>query len=345
VQITNHDLQTIKTIARMAASVCQTIQEEMVHPAQKDGREPVTIADYASQALIGNALASNYPDDAVLSEERSEEFMLLLDDAQRALVQRYVTDAVGGYVFEEEICAWLDYGKQKTAERTWVIDPIDGTKGFLARRHYCVAIGLLVDFKPVLGVLASPGFYSHEDSPREDIGALISARQGGGAYIEPLFGGEPEPIHVSSQLEPASAVLLTSYESAHTDRAFLARIGKALGRGPDSPEHQLDSQDKHAMIAAGMGDIFIRLAPDNGYLEKMWDHCAGHVIVTEAGGRITDIYGRELDFSTGRRMTRNRGIVVTNRYLHDTVLEAIRKSAPPGWQDAAPSTESEPSDD
>lgn len=44
-------------------------------------------------------------------------------------------------------------------------------------------------------------------------------------------------------------------------------------------------------------------------------------------------------------MTRNRGIVVTNRYLHDTVLEAIRKSAPPGWQDAAPSTESEPSDD
>ena len=75
----------------------------------------MTIADYASQAVIGNALAENFPDDAVLSEERSEEFMLLLNDQQRALVQRFVTDALGGYVFEEQICAWLDFGKQKTA--------------------------------------------------------------------------------------------------------------------------------------------------------------------------------------------------------------------------------------
>jgi len=339
VRITEHDLQTIKTVARMAASLCQTIQTELVAPAEKDGREPVTIADYASQALIGNALAQNYPDDAVLSEERSEEFMLLLNDHQRALVQRFVTDAVGGYVFEEEICAWLDYGKQKTAARTWVIDPIDGTKGFLARRHYCVAIGLLVEHQPALGVLASPGFYSDAPDPPDDPGALIFARQGAGAFIEPLFGGEAAPIHVSSQLDPAAARLLTSYESEHTDRAFLERFNRALGRGPDAPECQLDSQDKHAMIAAGLGDIFLRLAPDTRYREKMWDHVAGHAIVTEAGGRITDIQGRALDFSTGRRMTRNRGVVVTNRYLHDAVLAAIRQSRPPRRRAAGPSSE------
>ncbi len=338
-RITNHDLETIKTIARMAASLCQAIQAELVDPAQKDGSEPVTIADYASQALIGNALAENYPDDAVLAEERSEEFMLLLNDRQRALVQRYVTDAVGGYVFEEQICAWLDYGKQKTAARTWVIDPIDGTKGFLGRRHYCVAIGLLVDERPVLGVLASPGFYSDDPNPPDDPGALIYARQGGGAYLEPLFGGPPQPIHVSSQLEPARAVLLTSYEAEHVDRSFLDRVRRALGRGPDSPERQIDSQDKHAMIAAGIGDIFVRLAPEPGYREKAWDHVAGHAIVEEAGGRITDILGRPLDFSTGRRLLNNRGVLVTNRYLHDAALAAIRisrssrrrdESQPPG---------------
>lgn len=340
-RVTNDDLLNIKTIARMAASLCVTIQEELVDPAQKDGREPVTIADYASQALIGNALASNYSDDAVLSEERSEEFMLLLNDQQRALVQRYVTDAVGGYVFEEQICAWLDYGKQKTARRTWVIDPIDGTKGFLARRHYCVAIGLLVDFQPVLGVLASPGFYSDDPDASEEPGALIYARHGAGAYIEPLFGGEPEPIHASAQLEPAYAVMLSSYESAHTDRAFLERMAHALGRAPDAPEYQLDSQDKHGMIAAGRGDIFVRLAPDEGYLEKIWDHVAGYAIVNEAGGRVTDVYGRELDFSTGRLMTRNRGVVVTNRYLHDTVIAAIRRSRPPRQRGSAGALENE----
>jgi len=341
VRVTNDDLLNIKTIARMAASLCQTIQEELVDPAQKDGREPVTIADYASQALIGNALASNYPDDAVLSEERSEEFMLLLSDEQRALVQRYVTDAVGGYVFEEEICAWLDYGKQKTAPRTWVIDPIDGTKGFLARRHYCVAIGLLIDFQPVLGVLASPGYYSDEPDAPDEPGALIYARQGAGAFLEPLYGGKPEPIQVSAQLEPARALMLSSFESAHTDRAFLGRMAQALGRGPDAPERQLDSQDKHAMIAAGQADFFVRLAPDEGYIEKMWDHVAGYAIVDEAGGRITDVYGRELDFSTGRLMTRNRGVVVTNRYLHDTVIAAIRRSRPPRQRGSAAINENE----
>ena len=152
----SQELETAKTIARMAASVCQNIQAELVGPATKDGREPVTIADYAAQALIGNGLAQHFPEDAVIAEERSEEFMLLLSDEQRGLVQRFVTDALGGYVFEDDVCAWLDYGKQQRAERTWVIDPIDGTKGFLGQRHYCVAIGLLLDGEPVMGVLASP---------------------------------------------------------------------------------------------------------------------------------------------------------------------------------------------
>jgi 3'(2'), 5'-bisphosphate nucleotidase len=161
VNLTN-ELETAKTIARVAAGICQNIQAELVDPSQKDGREPVTIADYASQAVIGNALAENFPDDGVLSEERSEEFMLLLNDNQRALVQQFVTDAVGGYVFEEQVCAWLDFGKQRDSERLWIVDPIDGTKGFLRGQHYCVAISLMIGGEPVLGVLASPGFYEEK---------------------------------------------------------------------------------------------------------------------------------------------------------------------------------------
>ncbi|MBN1965582.1 MAG: 3'(2'),5'-bisphosphate nucleotidase [Anaerolineae bacterium] len=310
----------------MAASLCQSIQAELVDPAQKDGREPVTVADYASQALIGHALAENFPDDAVIAEERSEEFMLLLSDHQRSLVQRFVTDALGGYVFEDDVCAWLDFGKQKQARRTWVIDPIDGTKGFLGQRHYCVAIGLLVDGEPALGVLASPAFYSDHADPPADPGILTYASRGGGAYMQPLYGGEAIPIHVSATRDPRQALLLTSFEKAHIDEGFIVRVMDALGREPDAPRRRVDSQDKHAMIAAGLGDMMLRLPPGPNYLEKPWDQAAGHAIVTEAGGRVTDLEGRPLDFKAGARLVNNRGVLITNGHLHEAVLEAIAES-------------------
>lgn len=322
----SQELETIKTIARMAASVCQTIQAELVDPSQKNGREPVTIADYASQAVIGNGLAENFPDDAVLSEERSEEFMLLFSDEQRLLVQQFVTDALGGYVFDEQVCAWLDFGKQKQAQRTWVIDPIDGTKGFLGKRHYCVAIGLLYDGEPVLGVLASPGFYSDEDYPPADMGVLTYAVRGEGAFMEPLNGGERVPIRVSANNDPRRATLLTSFESGHTDMSLIDQVSLALGRGANAPQRRLDSQDKHAMIACGMGDVYMRLVPEANFREKMWDHAAGYAVVTEAGGYVTDIHGQPLDFSTGTRMMKNRGVLMTNGYLHDALLAALASS-------------------
>jgi 3'(2'), 5'-bisphosphate nucleotidase len=319
-------LETIKTVARMAGSLCQEIQTELVNPAEKDGREPVTIADYASQALICHALSENFPDDAVISEERSEEFMLLLSDQQRSLVQRFVTDALGGYVFEDDICAWLDYGKQKTASRTWVIDPIDGTKGFLGNRHYCVAIGLLLDGDPLMGVLASPGFYSDVESPPADLGALTYALRGHGAYREGLYSGEPHAIHVSGEHDAQRAILLTSYEPTHLNLSFIDRVVRALGRDADSPERRLDSQDKHAMLAAGMGDIYLRLAAEPAWREKLWDHTAGYMVVTEAGGRVTDIHGEPLDFTTGPRFNANYGVLMTNGHLHDELLDAIALS-------------------
>jgi len=325
VDLTN-ELEIAKTIARMAASICQEIQVELVGAADKAGHEPVTIADYASQAIIGNALAENFPDDGVISEERSEEFMLLLDDAQRALVQRYVTDAIGGYVFEEQICAWLDFGKRSPAARQWIVDPIDGTKGFLAGEHYCVAIALLVEGEPRLGVLASPGFYAGMESPTGDRGALTYARWGAGAYSEALFGGLPAPIHVSSATNPQQAVLLSSRAAEHQDARLLAGVAAALRRPPDAPQRHLDSQDKHALIAAGLADIYLRLAPDPAYREKLWDHAAGTLIVQEAGGRVSDLRGQPLEWTAGPRMIHNTGVLVTNRLLHDTVLSAIAKT-------------------
>ncbi|MCB0191961.1 MAG: 3'(2'),5'-bisphosphate nucleotidase, partial [Anaerolineae bacterium] len=60
-----------------------------------------------------------------------------------------------------------------------------------------------------------------------------------------------------------------------------------------------------------------------GYREKIWDHAAGSLIIEEAGGRVTDMYGKPLDFSSDYKMNDNRGVIVSNGDLHDAVLEAL----------------------
>jgi len=80
-------------------------------------------------------------------------------------------------------------------------------------------------------------------------------------------------------------------------------------------------------VARGEAALYLRLPspqqPD--YRERIWDHAAGALIVEEAGGRATDALGRPLDFAQGRRLSRNRGVIVSNGHLHTAVLEAIQR--------------------
>jgi len=260
----SHELETAKTIARMAASVCQMIQAELVDPAQKGGREPVTIADYASQAVIGNALAENFPDDAVLSEERSEEFMLLLSDQQRALVQRYVTDALGGYVFEEQICAWLDFGKQKTAYRTWVIDPIDGTSVFLdGLPIFCVCVGLMKRGRPYAGMLRYP-------ATRD----VYEAVRGHGAF----YNGVRIKIDAKTQLRHEAPIYVPP--KIHYKYRITYR-GKTRNFGSTATHV--------ALVARGVALATVGRA-------NVWDYAAAAAILIEAGGEIKYVGGGRIDW-------------------------------------------------
>ena len=85
-----------------------------------------------------------------------------------------------------------------------------------------------------------------------------------------------------------------------------------------------DDRAARAVVARGEACIYLRLPKSATYQEKIWDHAAGVVVVEQAGGRVTDAYGRELDFSLGRELTANSGIVATNGLLHDQVLAAVR---------------------
>jgi 3'(2'), 5'-bisphosphate nucleotidase len=139
----------------------------------------------------------------------------------------------------------------------------------------------------------------------------------------PLDGGPSQPISVALLDDPSAARFVESVESGHADHNTHQSLAQALGI--TQPALRLDSQAKYGVVARGEAAIYLRLpspkTPD--YREKIWDHAAGSLIVQEAGGRVTDALGNELDFTQGRKLLNNRGVVATNGHMHTAVLNAI----------------------
>jgi 3'(2'), 5'-bisphosphate nucleotidase len=87
----------------------------------------------------------------------------------------------------------------------------------------------------------------------------------------------------------------------------------------------MDSQCKYAAVARGDASVYLRLPTRSDYEEKIWDHAAGWIMVNEAGGEVTDVRGEPLDFSLGRTLRRNKGVVATNGRVHAQVVAAVRE--------------------
>jgi 3'(2'), 5'-bisphosphate nucleotidase len=112
----------------------------------------------------------------------------------------------------------------------------------------------------------------------------------------------------------------------HGDQSQQMAVAQAIGM--TQPAIQMDSQAKYAAVAAGEAALYLRLPSPKtpNYHEKIWDHAAGVLIVEEAGGRVTDMDGKPLDFSQSDRLTSNRGIIVSNGVIHDQVLKVLQES-------------------
>jgi 3'(2'), 5'-bisphosphate nucleotidase len=323
------ELAVAAEAARQAAHVCVEVYNSLVDEASKAGREPVTIADYASQVIINSQIRAAFPDDGILGEEHAAEFATVLTDTQRGQVAGFVEKALGRSLSMDEIKAALD-PPAGSSGRLWIIDPIDGTKGFLAKRAYAIAIALLDGDDLKVGVLACPNLSVENPGELTDDGALFYAVRGAGAFHEPLTGGDAIPMHVSTATPADPLVIVTSFEKEHSDKGLFASVVDDLpSRQKDTLA--LDGQGKYGLVAAGRVSCFFRLVPAENYREKAWDHAAGTIIVQEAGGRVTDFHGKALDFVSGPKMTHNRGIVVTNGTIHAAMLAAIQKT---NWEES-----------
>jgi 3'(2'), 5'-bisphosphate nucleotidase len=262
------ELEVAMRLAREAGAIVLEVRTSAdLNVELKAGDEPVTIADKRSSELVMRGLHDAFPDDVVISEESDDDLARL------------------------------------TAKRVWYIDPIDGTKDFIAGRPgFSVMIGLTVDHKPVLGVVYQP------------LGdRMYWATPDAGAWALPGPDGGPMRMHVSD-IADAGQVRLVASASHRTQT--IDEVKSALGI---ANELNIGSVGlKLALIALGERDLYVNPSAKS----KLWDTCAPEAILTGAGGLLTDAQGNPVRYDLADLHCRN-GLVASNTQVHAEVLARL----------------------
>ncbi len=322
------ELDAALHVVERAMALAAAVQNQTGGPATltKSDLSPVTVADFAVQALVCRELAGRFPDLPIVGEEDSAA---LQGKERQPLVEQILARlAAAGESFDAtSLFAAIDLGNGRPGDRFWTLDPIDGTKGFLRGEQYAVALALIERGQVVLGVLGCPRFSLTEE--RADAsGTLFWAVRENGSFAR--AGGTGSPIRLSLRGDPPgnSPCLAHSYESNHCDHELQRAVAGTLGI--TSPPLAIDSQVKYGAVATGQAHIYLRIPSRNhwSYREKIWDHAAGSLIVTEAGGHSSDIYGRPLDFAAGTTLVRNTGILACAPGHSGPVLAALGHHLP-----------------
>jgi 3'(2'), 5'-bisphosphate nucleotidase len=309
----------IETV-REAGQLVKRLQQDLRGSALvKEDSSPVTVADYSSQALVGARSTQQLPEEPLVAEESSQR--LLEDTATLYQVTGAVSQVRPG-ASEETVCEWIDRGAMQSTDRYWTLDPIDGTKGFVRGDQYVVALALIENGQVMLGAMSCPNLNAELKPDIDGPGCVVYAQRGQGTWVQSQ-DGEQRRLHVSSVEDPSQILLLRSFEEAHTDPQQLSDLIDLLGFQTDPV--RMDSQAKYALMANGEGDLLFRLVPHTspGYREYIWDHAVGSLIVEEAGGRVTDLRGKDLDFSQSPRLVQNLGVLASNGSLHPAALRVL----------------------
>jgi 3'(2'), 5'-bisphosphate nucleotidase len=261
------ELRVACRLARDAGSAIEAIRTKGFEALLKSDRTPVTEADLAADQLLHHGLLEAFPRDSLLSEESEPH--------------------------------------QGPSERTWIIDPLDGTRGFIrGAEGYAVQIGLVVGDTALLGVVYEP---QHR--------RLYYAIRQRGAYLE--CKGVTRRLKVSSREDFSSMTMVTSSSLAHDTRQ---RLAAQLGLADGLAMHSVGC--KAGMIVRQEADIYVSSHP-----VKYWDSCGPLVIVEEAGGTWTHLDGAPFTYALGAEIPVHGGpFVVTNGHEHITICQAVMRN-------------------
>ncbi|CAH8280739.1 unnamed protein product [Arabidopsis lyrata] len=334
-------LSAAKKAVSLAARLSNQVRKSLLVSDvwNKSDDSPVTVADYGSQAVVSLVLERELLNEPVslVAEEDSGELRKIAAETVLARITELVKDTLASDesyaaspLSSDDVLNAIDRGKSEGGPmgRHWILDPIGGTRGFIRGEQYAIGLALLVDGKVVLGVMACPKLPLASTaagntlkSLPEKVGCLFYGSVGNGTYVQSLsVDSPPVKVEVSSIDDPAKA---SFFESYHTPVPIHNTIATKLGI-KESPI-KINSQTKYAALSRGDGEVYLRFTR-KARPESIWNHAAGSIIVSEAGGKVTDAAGNPLDFSKGKYLDYKRGIVVTTQKLLPRLLIAVRES-------------------
>ena len=313
-----------------ACAVSRAVQANLAQLCEvtKDDRSPVTVADFAVQAIISLSLADQLSESDRLIV--GEEDAAVLRTQEQAIIRKAVLEAVKSWrpqVTEAEMLDAIDAcNHDGSSDSFWALDPIDGTKGFLRGQHYAIALGRIEDGEVVAGVMGCPNLSTDQSFPLDQVdsqGVVYAASKGAGAWEFADCNPTSSPMRILAQQYDESRPLrfCESAEKGHSNRGDSGKIIDAIGTEGDPA--RLDSQCKYSLVARGQADGYLRLPTSKTYVEKIWDHAAGMCIATEAGAIVSDVSGKPLDFTHGTRLEKNRGVICATDGLHQRIIAAI----------------------
>jgi 3'(2'), 5'-bisphosphate nucleotidase len=269
-QTYDRELRIALELAREAGAVILSFYKgplDIEQKADADDREPVTQADKLANEIIVERLRREFPGDGILAEES------------------------------------IDTSHRLDKSRVWMIDPLDGTTGFIdGNGDFAVQIGLADNGECVLGVVYQPL-----------TGVLYHAVYGKGTWIErPEYEPELARVSIHNDISTMRLAASRSHRSPRMDKVVQAfGLKEEVRRGSVGI--------KVGLIVEQQCDLYIHLSPRT----KQWDTCAPEIILHEAGGRLTDLFGRSLHYNKAEVQNRN-GVVASNGVAHEQVIQALR---------------------
>lgn len=319
-----------------ASVVCRGVQRELdaIRTMTKDDRSPVTVADYAAQAVVCLMLDERLGQFAMIGEEDAGALReqvargdTLLADAVMESVRRVIPG-----VSLERVLDAIDMGNSEpNDEGFWTLDPVDGTKGFLRGQQYAVSLAWIANGQVEVGILGCPNLardhakgFGHIDTN----GSMYTAIKAGGVMESSCTQDAAGSAVTLEPVQTEGLRVCASVEKAHSSQDDTARLLDHISSTHEveiGEPARLDSQAKYAVVARGQASAYLRLPAKKGYVEKIWDHAAGMLVAREAGALVSDVYGQALDFSKGARLEANTGIVCAGSAYHVMFVDGIKE--------------------
>lgn len=312
----------------------------------KTDSTPVTIADFAAQALLISAIHGAFPSDAFVGEEDSDA--LRQDEQLQQSVWELVSSThldhsesevmLTSPASKEEMLEIIDLGGRGIGSRegrVWMLDPVDGTAAFLRGEQYVIALALVEDAEEKVGVLGCPNLSLdtgrvHERSvDKEGYGFMFSAVKGQGACMRPMGSGSLQPARKveRSRGGPPRLKDLHFVDTTRSKSLLLEnhrQIAEKLGASWPGTD-LWSSQMRYVALTVGGGDIMVRVPLTRDTMPYVWDHAGGHLIYREAGGKVTDLEGKDIDFGSGRRLKENLGMVAASEGIHAGCFKVVQQ--------------------